>query len=213
MKTTTPWSLDEPIRSPFAMPSGMAGRLAGRLMLRINRQRDVLDLLDVQQGEQVLEVGHGPGGLIRLLAQTPAKRICGVDPSPEMRDLAARPHRAQIAKGRIDLRLGTADHTGFGDAEFDCVVAVNNVALWPDLETGLRELHRVTRPGGRVLLAWHGGTRPSRIARRLALPEAKLARIERGLDDLFPNVMRHELAALTVFAAVRHRRGQPPDNA
>lgn len=203
METTTPWTLDKPTRSPFAMPSGLPGRLAGRLMLWTNRQQDLLDLLDVQTGEQVLEVGYGPGGLIRLLQRTPAKRICGVDPSPEMRDLATRPHRAQIAADRIDLRLGTADSSGFSDAEFDCVASVNNVALWPELEAGLRELHRVTRPGGRVLIAWHGGTQPSRIARGLALPEDKLARIERGLDRLFSGVTRHELATLTVFAAVR----------
>jgi SAM-dependent methyltransferase len=203
MEATTPWALDKPTRSPFALPSGLAGRLTGRLMLWMNRQQDVVDLLDVQAGEQVLEVGCGPGGLVRLLQRTPARRICGVDPSPVMRDLASRPHRAQIAAGRIDLRLGTADRTGFPDATFDCVVSVNNVALWPDLEAGLRELHRVTRPGGRVVLAWHGGTRPSRIARGLALPEGKLARIEHGLRDLFSGVTRHELAALTVFVAVR----------
>jgi transposase len=46
-------------------------------------------------------------------------------------------------------------------------------------------------------------TRPSRIARGLALPEDKLARIEHGLRDLFSGVTRHELGALTVFAAVR----------
>jgi SAM-dependent methyltransferase len=203
METTTPWTLDKPSRSPFAMPNGLLGRLAGRLMLWMSRQHDVLDLLEVQRGEQVLEVGYGPGGLIRLLQRSAAKRICGVDPSPEMRDLAARPHRAEVEAGRIDLRIGTADRTGFPDAEFDRVVSVNNVAIWPDLEAGLRELHRVARPGGRVLIAWHGGTRPSRIARGLALPEDKLARIERGLRDLFSDVTRHELAALTVFAAVR----------
>lgn len=186
METTTSWTLDKPTRSPFAMPSGLPDRLAGRVMLWTNRQQDLLDLLDVRAGKQILEVGYGPGGLIRLLQRTPARRICGVDPSPQMRDLAARPHRAEIATGRIDLRLGTADRTGFRDAEFDCVVSVNNVAIWPDLQAGLSELHRVTRAGGRVLIAWHGGTRPSRIARSLALPEDKAAHIERGLAASSP---------------------------
>ncbi|MFF4761812.1 class I SAM-dependent methyltransferase [Streptomyces sp. NPDC001292] len=203
METTTSWTLEKPTRSPFAMPSGLPGWLAGRIMLWTNRQQDLLDLLDVQAGEQVLEVGYGPGGLIRLLQRTSARRICGVDPSSQMHDLAARPHRAEIATGRIDLRLGTADRTGFGDAEFDCVVSVNNVAIWPDLQAGLSELHRVTRAGGRVLIAWHGGTRPSRIARSLALPEDKAAHIERGLRSLFSVVTRHELASLTIWAAVR----------
>jgi SAM-dependent methyltransferase len=203
MGTLTPWSTGEPTRSPFALPRGLAGALAGRLMLRTNRQQELLALLDIQPGADVLEIGYGPGGLIGLLQQSPAGRIRGVDPSPQMRDMAARRHRAGIASGRIDLRLGTAGATGFGDAEFDRVVSVNNVAIWPDLEAGLREARRVTRPGGRVLIAWHGGTRPSRIARSLALPAEKLARIERGLGGLFRAVTRHELDALSVFIADR----------
>lgn len=203
METVTPWATGEPVRSPFALPGGLAGWLAGSLMLRTNRQHAVLDLLDIRPGCDVLEIGYGPGGLIGLLQQSPARQICGVDPSPQMRDMAARRHRDGITAGRIDLRLGTAANTGFGDAEFDRVVSVNNVAIWPDLQAGLREAHRVTNPGGRVVIAWHGGTRPSGIARRLALPEDKLARIEDGLRRLFREVTRHELAALTVFAAAR----------
>lgn len=203
MEPVTPWSLDKPTRSPFVLPRGLGGRLAGRLMLRLNKQHDLLDLLDVRPGDQVLEVGYGPGGLIRLLQATPAKRICGVDPSPQMRDLAARPVQADITLGRIELLLGTADSTGFGEAEFDRVISVNNVAIWPDLHAGLSELHRVTRVGGRLLIAWHGGTKPSRIARHNALSEDKAARIEEGLRGLFADVTRHELATRTVWDAVR----------
>ena len=193
----TPWTSDEPLRSPFALPRGVAGRLAGRLMMLLNQQRDVIDLLDIQPGVRVLEVGYGPGSLIRLLRQTPAGLICGVDPSPQMRDMAQRRNPG------ADLRLGTAGQTGFADAEFDRVVSVNNVAIWPDLGAGLSELHRVTRPGGRVLIAWHGGRHPSRIASRLTLPEDQLSRIGRELDGLFTATTRHELDDLTVFTATR----------
>ncbi|TMR98301.1 class I SAM-dependent methyltransferase [Nonomuraea basaltis] len=189
------WVTGGTINSPFAEPSGLLGRLAGRFMFYTNRQDEVLSVLDVRPGEHVLEVGYGPGALIRLLGRTGAGRICGVDPSPDMREQAAR--RA----GGADLRLGTASDTGFPDDSFDCVVTVNTVALWPDLGDGLRELRRVTRRGGRVVIAWHGGTDPGRIARSLRLPEDKLARIEEGLSELFDEVKRHELKSLTVFAA------------
>jgi SAM-dependent methyltransferase len=192
-----PWTSDEPLSSPFALPDGVTGRLAGRLMLLLNRQQDVTDLLDVQPGAHVLEVGYGPGALIRILRQTPAGRVCGVDPSGEMRDLAGRRNPG------ADLRLGTAEQTGFPDAEFDRVVSVNTVALWPDLGAGLRELHRVTRPGGQVLIAWHGGRHPSRIARRLALPADDLNRVGQELSGLCTRTMRHELNDLTVFTATR----------
>ncbi|WP_243710864.1 methyltransferase domain-containing protein [Actinomadura sp. KC216] len=196
---TRPWTSDRPSRSPFVLPRGLRGRLAGRLMLRMNRQDEVARLLAVQPGERVLEVGYGPGGLIRRLARTPAARVCGVDPSPEMRAMAAR------RTARADLRVGTAEHTGFGGAEFDCVVSVNSVALWPSLERGLDELRRVTRPGGRVLIAWHGGLRPPRLTRRFRLPDDQLDRIEDALRHRFADVHRHELSDLTAFTARRDR--------
>lgn len=184
------------------MPRGLLGRLAGRFMLWTNRQADVLTILDVRPGEKVLEIGYGPGGLVRLLAEgTGASLIQGVDPSPAMRNLATKHHRAASHAGRIDLRIGTADDTGLAGQGVDRVVSVNNVAIWPDLEAGLDELHRVVRPAGTVVIAWHGGSSPSRIAQRLRLPADKLARIENSLAERFTTVTRHQLPSLDVFAA------------
>jgi SAM-dependent methyltransferase len=202
MDSIAAWAWDEPVRSCFALPRGRWGRLAGWLMLWTNRQSGLRQLLDVRAGERVLEVGYGPGGLVRLLTRTAAAQICGVDPSPQMRDLAVRRHRKHAAAGRVDLRVGTADHTGFPPALFDCVVSVNSVALWPDLEAGLRELHRVARPGGRVVIAWHGGTRSRGIGRRLALPARQLAVLEARLAQVFTDVARHDLPRLTVFTGI-----------
>jgi ubiquinone/menaquinone biosynthesis C-methylase UbiE len=201
-----PGILDPTTNNPFAHPSGWRGRLAGRLMRLTNKQDDVIGVLDVQPGQDVLEIGYGPGGLIRLLAaRTEAASIRGVDPSREMRDQARRHNRKDVRSGRVRLDLGTADRTGLPDAGVDRVVSVRNVAIWPDLEAGVSELHRVVRPGGTVVIAWHGGTAPSRIVRSLRLPEDELARIEQVLRDRFADVTRHQLASLEVFNAVRSR--------
>ncbi|HZB30549.1 MAG TPA: class I SAM-dependent methyltransferase, partial [Streptosporangiaceae bacterium] len=133
--------------------------------------------------------------------------VCGVDPSPDMRDLAMRRNRRAAAAGRLDLRVGTAAATGFPDAAFDHVVTVNTVAIWPDLEAGLRELHRVTRPGGDVVIAWHGGRAPTRIGRHLLLPETALTRVHDALAELFDEVERHELTTVIAFLARRSTMG------
>ncbi|WP_084963553.1 class I SAM-dependent methyltransferase [Thermoactinospora rubra] len=192
----TSWAVDRPIRSQAALPHGPLGRLMGRVMLWTNRQEEVLRLLRVEPGQEVLEVGYGPGGLVRLLRGTGAGRICGVDPSPDMRAMAMRQ-----ADERVELKVGTAEDTGYPPGSFDRVVSVNNAPLWPDLEAGVRELRRVLRPGGLAVIAWHGGTRPSRLDRRLRLPEDKLARIERALGESFGSVRREELTTLTAFVA------------
>ena len=201
-----PGILDPTTNNPFAHPSGWLGRIAGRFMLLTNKQDDVVDVLDVQPGDDVLEIGHGAGGLIRLIAErTKAASIRGVDPSPEMRDQAGRRNRNAVRAGRVRFDLGTADSTGLPDASVDRVVSVNNVAIWPDLDAAVAELHRVVRPGGTVVIAWHGGTRPSRITKALRLSDDQLGHIEQVLRDRFGQVTRKLLARLDVFIAVRLR--------
>jgi SAM-dependent methyltransferase len=198
--------LDPSTNNPFAHPSGWLGRLAGWLMLWTNKQDDVVGVLGVQPGDAVLEIGYGPGGLVRLLAErTGAASIRGVDPSPEMRDQATRHNRKAVRAGRVRLDLGTADSTGLPDASIDRVVSVRNVAMWPDLDAAVGELHRIARPGGTVVIAWHGGTKPSRVVKALSLPEDDLGRIEHALRDRFADVGRSQLTSLDVFKAVRSR--------
>lgn len=199
-----PGILDPSTNNPFAHPSGWLGRLAGRFMLWNNKHDGVVDVLGVRPGQDVLEIGYGPGGFIRQLTErADAASIRGVDPSPEMRDLARRHNRKAVRSGRVRLDLGTADRTGLPDASVDRVVSVNNVAIWLDLEAAVGELHRVVRPGGTVVIAWHGGTAPTRIARSLRLPEDELGRIERVLRDRFVEVGRRQLPSLDVFTATR----------
>jgi len=196
----TSWAREGPITSPFAHPRGLRGRVAGRFMAATNGRasREVAGLVQLTPGATVLEIGYGPGVLLAaLLARPERPRLVGVDPSEEMRSLAAR--RAPGA----DLRLGDAAATGLDEGSVDVVVSVNTVAIWPDLDAGLAELCRVLRPGGSLLLAWHSATARSRISRGLALAPEALDRIGSGLDARCRSVGRVTLTDVVVFDAVR----------
>jgi SAM-dependent methyltransferase len=196
------WTTGTAPNSFAALPAGRLGTLGGQLMRLLNRaqQHEIAQLLDPLTGADVLEIGHGPGVLLGMLTRS-ARHVTGVDPSREMRALAIRAHANAIAAGRLDVRAGDAGATGLPDAAVDVVVGVNNVAIWPDLDAGVAELHRVLRPGGRLVLSWHGGERPSRPTRGLVLPEERLQRIEDALRARFPEVHRLLTRRCTVFDA------------
>jgi ubiquinone/menaquinone biosynthesis C-methylase UbiE len=199
---TSSWALGPNVDNPFARPRGLAGRLAGRFMLWTGVQDDLLDILDIRPADRVVEIGYGPGGMIRLLAaRTEADLIQGVDPSHDMCRLATKVNQAAVRSGRVKLGVGTAETTGLPAQSVDHVISVNNVAIWPDLSAGLHELHRVVRPTGTVVICWHGGRAPSRIARTLRLPDDKLDQIEAELSQLFADVTRHKLKSLDAFKA------------
>lgn len=208
MTTSIPpaWTTGQAPNRLAALPDGALGALGGRMMSALNRrqQREVLGLVGPLDGAVVLEIGPGPGVLLRLLAGRPdVARVIGVDPSAVMRTQTIRRAAAEIAAGRVEIMAGTAAATGLPDAAVDLVVTTNTVAIWPDLDAGVAELARVLRPGGRALMTWHGGTHPTRTARRLVLPAAALDRIEDALGKRFATVERGHTRRCTVFDA-RH---------
>ncbi len=182
-------------------------------MSAVNRgqQREVLGLLGPPAAGgalDVVEVGPGPGVLLGLLAARPdVRRATGVEPSLDMRVLAVRRLAADIAAGRVEVRAGDAAATGLPAASADLVVSVNTVAIWPDLEAGVAGLHRVLRPGGRLLLSWHGGREPARAARGLLLDDERLDRVRAALDGRFAGVERVLTRRCTVFDARVARAG------
>ncbi len=146
--------------SQFALPRGLLGSLAGAIMARGNADmaRLTLDMLQPEPAERVLEIGFGPGVAIELLAEhVTAGLVAGVDPSQVMLNQAVRRNRQAIVTGRIDLRLGSSDHIPWADGTFDRACSINNVMLW-NLRTDVREVRRVLRQAGRLVIAVHKWT-------------------------------------------------------
>jgi SAM-dependent methyltransferase len=62
-------------------------------------------------------------------------------------------NRSAVRAGRVELRLATAAALPYDAGHFTKVCAVNSLQFWPSVEAGLREVHRVLAPGGRVVMA------------------------------------------------------------
>lgn len=129
----------------------LAGALLGGLYSRI--AAEVAELGDGIAARTILEVGPGPGhvavGLARL---RPMVEITGLDIDPAMIALArARVETAGIGE-RVRFVEGDAAAMPFADAAFDLVMSSFSAHHWPDAPAAFREIHRVLRPGGAVVV-------------------------------------------------------------
>lgn len=103
------------------------------------------DAVGVAPGHRVLDVGCGPGALTTVLVdRLGADQVAAVDPSEPF-----------VAEARrrlpgVDVRRAAAEDLPYADSSFDCVLAALVVHFMTDPVAGLREMGRVTRPGGTV---------------------------------------------------------------
>lgn len=109
---------------------------------------ETLRRIGPQSPGAVLDVGCGTGYLLsEMAAAWPGAILTGIDPSPEMLDRAAR----RLA-GRSSLVVGSADALPFAPASIDLIVSTSAFHYIRAPLDALSEMHRVLRPGGRVLL-------------------------------------------------------------
>lgn len=178
-------------------PSGWLGEIVARVMsLETAPVNGVaLERLAAREGEAILEVGCGHGRTLARLATGPAGFLAGIDPSEVMVGVARRRLRRAIASGRVEVALGRSDALPFPDGRFDAALAVHVLYFWPDAVVELREILRVLRPGGRLLL----GYRP-RDAETLAALPASVYTL-RSIEETEALLEKAGFAAIATHAA------------
>lgn len=121
-------------------------------MVAAQGRRHVVEVINEMSG-RVLEVGVGTG--LSLPDYSRHLEIVGIDLSPEMLDKA----RDRVSEEGLDHVTGLhemdASDLSFADQSFDVVVAMFVMTVVPDPEKVMRELSRVTKPGGQVILVNH----------------------------------------------------------
>lgn len=102
-----------------------------------------------QAAGEILEVAIGTG--LNLEHYPPGTRLTGIELSQAMLQLA----RDRPTDLDVDLREGDAHRLDFADNSFDTVVCTFSLCAIPDHRSAIKEMHRVLRPGGLLLLADH----------------------------------------------------------
>src|SRR3954452_17433949 len=145
---------------------GRPSRLTARLLNLANARGNAaaVEVLEVSSDHRALDVGFGGGVALRKLAAR-AHSVAGIDPSEAAVRAARQSFRREIAEGRVQVEEGSVETLPFGDADFDRVLTVHTIYFWPDPERGLREILRVLKPGGRLVLVTDTRGPPKAIAK------------------------------------------------
>ena len=150
----------------------------------------------VEKRFTILDVGCGGGRTIRKLAAAATEgRVHGVDYSGGSVAAARRTNARLIEAGRVDIRQASVSDLPFPDGTFDLVTAVETQYYWPDLAGDMRQVLRVLKPGGRLVVILesykgngrdllHGPAMALLRAKRLSVDEQRNLLATAGFTDV-----------------------------
>ena len=113
-----------------------------------------LQFLELAPDARVLDCGCGGGAnMKRLLKKCPQGIVKGIDYSPVSVEKVEKGQQRPLSReGRCAVLQGSVADMVFADGWFDAVTAFETVYFWPDLPQCFREVYRVLKPGGTLLI-------------------------------------------------------------
>ncbi len=184
-------------------PKGLMGRY---LMSKIFNQGNadlntfVKENLQLNINDQVLEIGFGPGQLIQnMAAMVPQGKIHGVDFSKAMLQEATRRNQKYIHAGLIELKQAECRQLEFSAQSFDKVCSSNTVYFWKEPLVYFQEMHRVLKPGGKVVIGFRDK------------PQIQGLNLSKDIFNLYSQTDIVELLLKSGFvqAQIKEKPGQP----
>lgn len=151
-----------------------------------------LSHISIQQKNTILDVGCGGGRTVSKLAAIATQgKVYGVDYSRDCVAVANRTNREWIDMDRVKILEGSVSQLPFSEEMFDLATAVDTHLWWPDLPADMREILRVLKLAGTLIIiaeVYRGAnTRTARLAEKyFPLSGMKLMTVEEH-RELFTN--------------------------
>jgi SAM-dependent methyltransferase len=157
--------------------------------------RSILRLVELTDRSEFVLVPCGRGQSALFVAESTGASGAGADPDAHMVEVATERLRGQVVRGRIHFEQAPLDDLPYQDAVFDMALGEIELGAAQDAPAAVRELARVTRPGGMVVLVQLVWTRTLPAERQaelvgrlgvrpLMLVEWKQMLREAGITDL-----------------------------
>ena len=139
--------------SAVKKPVGLKGRLVARFMgfAHGSLYKAVAAQLALTEEDDFIEIGYGSGIFIKKYASH-VKMAAGVDISEDMVNMARQFNRQMVEMGRADLRLGDVRKLEWPDGSFSVAGTIESFFFWPEPVACLKEVYRVLRPDGRLVI-------------------------------------------------------------
>lgn len=139
----------------FSRPKGWLGSIAGLIMANENKALNqwAIRHLDLTDGENILEIGYGPGYSIKhMFKHYQDLHIDGLDASSTMQEQAQSRVSKRAKDKQVRLYVGKIEKTRLPEEQYDKVLSVNNFTIWDDPKTGLLNLYHTLKPGGTLVI-------------------------------------------------------------
>jgi SAM-dependent methyltransferase len=159
MKTLLRYALGVALAAYMMRQARKPTKWVGRYFLRAmneahSRMTDWgLRHVEIENDFKILDVGCGGGRTVEKLATVASGgMVCGIDYA-DGSVAASRAHNAQLINaGRVTIQQASVSQLPFPDNHFDLVTAVETQYYWPDLVGDMREILRVLKPGGKLMV-------------------------------------------------------------
>ena len=179
----TPKELAEHLRKP----KGETGVNVGLQMNKGNKHicLNSYSVLNPKAGDVVLEIGMGNGFFIKdLMGKADNIRYTGVDFSKIMVQEASDINNEFLKQGKVQFFEASIENLPFESNSFDCITTTNTLYFWPQPEQNIKELLRVLKPNGKLLVAY----RSKKFMDKIELSNYGFEKYERlGVENLFKN--------------------------